>query len=168
MGVAAPVQAESIFQKPPQDNLDLCELEEDKFLCYTAVTIQHNLKDWFTYMTDQEQYGEPENFTSHWKELNDQESGARSFTDDCDGFALTAGDAAYSLGVSTEDITVLGINAKEGEIEGHMVLAIGEYVVDNATNTVHHWTAYGDRFDLSMKSGEGWKEFDPIKLGWSK
>ena len=105
------------------------------------------VKDKFTYMSDIKQYDRMEQW-DHWA---DAVEAGESFSDDCDGFAITCAELLLRKGAKPHEVALIICRLNNGE--GHMVCGWSDeettWILDNRSKAVHNWKFFPDYVWLS-------------------
>lgn len=114
--------------------------------------ILDRVHDGFTYVTDEEQYGEVESW--------DMPDDVDNVSDDCDGFALACRQLVREAGLESRLVI-----CKTETGEGHMVLAVGNYILDNRYNRVKlkstlERVGYEWVYVSGLEKGDLWFKYD--------
>lgn len=113
-----------------------------------VVDIHSRVRHLFEWVSDRENYGKPEHWTSH----ADGVERGESIQDDCDGFAMTCAELAFRSGVSKDQIRLATCYTENNEF--HAVAIVSGLVMDNRYSKPMAWNALPYRWDRSMRLSE--------------
>jgi len=123
-----------------------------------ANKIHKDVLSCFTYVSDKEQYGKIEHWTSHAVAVTEN----KEFSGDCDDFALTCAELLIKGGVPKNEVSIIYCLTEEGD--GHLVcgyyLDAKTWILDNRRAYVYVWDGRSYTWKYFMKFSEPGEWYD--------